>query len=198
MHFESFFRPNFSIHMIKQHIGGESFIRQKETEVDLFGKVHGEWVRKRHKLDPSWLDMKPILPRKMDASHMHFCAQLKRFSELLICKTPLLCKEQDVITWEFAFSCVDYGRIKCSSSCYRRIFRYSRQMLQEDIILLQLLLEHIILQIAKLEFEDHEKLVFSTLLLFERVKTNIFGNGPSKVIIWDMSQLVRFKATPSQ
>ena len=58
--------------------------------------------------------------------HMHFCAQLKRFSELLICKTPLLCKEQDVITWEFAFSCVDYGRIKCSSSCYRRIFRYSR------------------------------------------------------------------------
>ena len=58
--------------------------------------------------------------------HMHFCAQLKRFSELLICKTPFLCKEQDVMTWEFAFSCVDYGRIKCSSSCYRRIFRYSR------------------------------------------------------------------------
>ena len=54
------------------------------------------------------------------------------------------------------------------------------------------------MKIAKLEFEDHEKLIFSTLLLFERVKTNIFGNGPTKVIIWDMSQLARFKATPSQ
>ena len=54
------------------------------------------------------------------------------------------------------------------------------------------------MKIAKLEFEDHEKLIFSTLLLFERVKTNIFGNGPTKVIIWDMSELARFKATPIQ
>ena len=59
-------------------------------------------------------------------------------------------------------------------------------------------MEHIQVKIAKLEFEDHEKLIFSILLLFERVETNIFVNGPTKVIIWDLSQLARFKATPSQ
>ena len=36
--------------------------------------------------------------------------------------------------------------------------------------------EHILLKIAKLEFENHKNEYFSWLLLSEHVKTNIFGN----------------------
>ena len=43
--------------------------------------------------------------------------------------------------------------------------------------------EHILLKMAKLEFENHKNQYFSWLLRPEQVKTNIFGNRMTKLTI---------------
>ena len=43
--------------------------------------------------------------------------------------------------------------------------------------------EHILLKKAKLEFENHKNQYISWLLRSEHVKTNIFGNRMTKLII---------------
>ena len=43
--------------------------------------------------------------------------------------------------------------------------------------------EHILLKMAKLEFENYKNQYFSWLLRSEHVKTNIFGNRMTKLTI---------------
>ena len=50
------------------------------------------------------------------------------------------------------------------------------------IFLMQLPQEHIMLKMAKLEFENHKNQYFSWLLRSEQVKTNIFGNRMTKFV----------------
>ena len=53
-------------------------------------------------------------------------------------------------------------------------------------------LEHILLKVAKLEFENHKNQYLSWLLRSEHVKTNIFGNRLTKLTIKDWSELAPF------
>ena len=52
--------------------------------------------------------------------------------------------------------------------------------------------EHIMLKMAKLEFENHKNQYFSWLLRSEHVKINIFGNCMTKLTILDLSEVARF------
>jgi hypothetical protein len=80
--------------MIKLHIGGESFIRQKETEVDLFGKVHGEWVRKRPVPFEALHILTLVRPPEAEKGHIFLCGSiygfLCSFGEFSNCEPLLL------------------------------------------------------------------------------------------------------------